>query len=247
MHNFKLGKLAPQHDPRVPHLSKHMKMMQPAPAVDWTKPVKAFSMLANDRAGDCTAVGCLNLLRTWYANNGFDYEPTDNDALSLYSATSDYPKEDNGAVEATVLKYWSQHGIQTPFGTDRIAYAALNHLDLNELKLSIQLFGGCYLGVALPLTAQTQDEIWDVVPEASDEIAAPGTWGGHCVVALAYDPDYVIVATWGKLLKVTPAFLQKYLDESWSVISNDWLANSGISPSGLNMAGLRADLAAITR
>lgn len=246
MHNFKLGKLAPQHDPRVPHLSKHMMLAKAAPSADWTKAVKAFSMLANERAGDCTAVGCLNLLRVWYANNGFDYEPTDDDALALYAATSNYPKEDNGAVESLVLKHWRENGIVTPFGTDRILYAALNHLDLNELKLSIQLFGGCYLGIALPITAQTQDDIWSVVPDASDEIAAPGTWGGHCVVALAYDPQFVTIATWGKLMKVTPGFLQKYLDESWAVISNDWLANSGVSPSGLNWAGLQADLAQIT-
>jgi hypothetical protein len=242
---MKLGKLAARHDPRVPHLFKHMMLAKAAPSADWTKAVKAFSMLANERAGDCTAVGCLNLLRTWYANNGFDYEPTDDDALALYAATSNYPKEDCGAVEANVLKHWHDNGIVTPFGTDRILYASLNHLDLNELKLSVELFGGCYLGIALPLTAQTQ-EIWDVVPDAPDEIAAPGTWGGHCVVALAYDHDHVIVATWGKLLKVTPAFLQKYLDESWSVISTNWLADSGVSPSGLNWAGLEADLSSIS-
>jgi hypothetical protein len=48
--------------------------------------------------------------------------------------------------------------------------------------------------------------------------------------------------TWGKLLDITPAFMNAYCDEAYAIISMDWLADSGISPSGLNWEGLVRDL-----
>lgn len=241
---MRLGKQSPKVDPRVPHLSKHMMVVQAARAVDWTKPVKSWPMLANDLHGDCTAAAAYHLIQSWLANNGFDFEPTGEQALALYAATSGYPKVDEGAVEMDVLRYWSLTGVPTSFGTDTITFASLNPHDLNELRLSVQYFGGVYLGVALPLTAQTQDE-WQVVSGAPDELTAPNSWGGHAICAVAYDEETFTVVTWGKLVKVTNAFMQKYCDEAYAVVSQDWLANSGISPPGLNWAGLQRELEAI--
>jgi hypothetical protein len=242
---YRLGKHAPIVDPRVPHISKHMMMVQPKPACDWTAKVKSWPMLANDTVGDCTAAGCLHLLQLWLNNNGFDYMPTDAEALALYSATSDYPKSDDGAVEQTVLSYWASKGIPGPFNTDIVTFASLNPQNIDELKLSVENFGGCYLGLALPISAQTQD-VWDVTPDGMTGVGMPGSWGGHCVPAVAYDEQYVTVVTWGKLLKVTPAFLEIYLDEAYAVVSRNWLADSGISPPGLNWQGLMDDMRAIT-
>lgn len=243
--HMKLGKQLPKEDPRVPHLSKHMMMQKAAPTCDWTKPVKSFGMLANDLHGCCTAAAVYHLIQVWLANNSFDFEPTDEQTLALYAATSGYPKVDEGAVEMDVLRHWSLKGVPTSFGTDTVTFASLNPRDLNELRLSVQYFGGTYLGVALPLTAQTQPDVWDVVPGASVEIAGPGTWGGHAICAVAYDEETFTVVTWGKLVKVTNAFMQKYCDEAYAVVSQDWLANSGISPPGLNWAGLQRELEAI--
>jgi hypothetical protein len=220
-----------------------MHMVQPAPSADWTKAVKSFPLLANDQVGDCTAAGALHQLQVWLNNNGFDYTPTDAEALALYSATSNYPKEDDGAVETQVLDYWKNTGIAGPFNTDRIAYASLAPSNVNEIKLAVQYFGGCYLGIELPLTAQTQD-VWEVVSATGD--GAPGSWGGHCVIVVAYDEHYATVVTWGKLLKASWAFLQAYLGEAYALLSYNWLANSGISPPGLNMAALQAELQSIT-
>jgi hypothetical protein len=234
------------HGPRAPHLSKHMTMaIEPAPSMDWAKAVKAWPMLKNDTIGDCTAAGVLHLLQLWLANNGVDYTPTDAEAVALYSATSDYPKEDDGANENDVLSYWQRTGVKTPIGTDTVSFASLTPQNLNELKLAVQFFGGCYLGVDLPLTAQSQ-EIWDVTPAGVTGAGMPGSWGGHCVIAVAYDAQYVTVVTWGRLMKVTPAFLEVYLDEAYAVLSKDWLAKSGISPPGLNWEELERDLQTLT-
>ncbi|MGA7781153.1 MAG: hypothetical protein WCA85_26070 [Paraburkholderia sp.] len=241
---MKLGKLPARHDPRVPHLSRHMMVGVPKPAVDWTGAVKSWPMLANDVHGDCTAAAAYHISQLWRANSSLDaWQPTDQEALALYSATSGFPKVDEGAVEMDVLRYWSTFGIGTDIGTETIAFTSLNPQNLDELKLSIQWFGAAYLGVALPLSAQTQTE-WDVVAGA-DSLTAPGSWGGHAVCAVAYDETSFTVVTWGALKKVTPAFMQKYLDEAYAVVSRDWLADSGISPPGLDWAALTRDMEAI--
>jgi hypothetical protein len=46
-----------------------------------------------------------------------------------------------------VFNYWRQSGI----GGDRIlAYAQLTPRDVVEAKLTIELFGACYIGLSLP-------------------------------------------------------------------------------------------------
>jgi hypothetical protein len=52
----------------------------------------------------------------------------------------------------------------------------------------------------------------------------------------------VTVVPWGKLLKVTAAFLDIYLDETRAVVSRNWVADSWISPPKLNWDALLADL-----
>jgi len=143
-----------------------------------------------------------------------------------------------------VLSFWQKSGITTPFNTDQITFASLTPQNINELKLAVQFFGGCYLGLALPISAQTQDNR-DVTPAGMTGIGMPGSWGEHCVIAVAYEAQYVTVVTWGKLLKVTPAFREIYLEEAYAVLSRNWLADSGISPPGRNWAGLINDLQAI--
>lgn len=241
---MKLGKQPPAADPRTPHVSKLMRMVQPKPAVDWTSAVKAWDCLGNDVHGDCTAAAAYHLVQTWLCNNGFDFAPSTDQTLALYSATSDYPKADNGAVESQVLHYWSTVGIPTSFNTDVITFASLNPQNLDELKLSIEWFGGCYIGVALPLSAQTQT-VWDVPAGGLAGNGAPGSWGGHAICLVAYDETSFTCVTWGKLLKITPAFLQAYCDEAYAVASRNWLADSGISPPGLNWDGLTKELSAI--
>ena len=59
------------------------------------------------------------------------------------------------------------------------------YTNIVEIRQSIALFGGVYIGLALPLTAQNQD-VWDVVPNGGAN-AEEGSWGGHCVYVPKYD------------------------------------------------------------
>jgi hypothetical protein len=206
--------------------------------------VQSWGMLANDQVGDCTAAAVYHLIQLWLSNNSIAFTPTDAEAIALYSNTSSYPNADDGAAEIDVLKYWAKTGVPTSIGTDVVTFASLNPRDLNQLKLSIEWFGGAYLGVDLPITAQDQTAEWDVVSTSGD--GAAGSWGGHAVCAVAYDQQTFTVVTWGQLMKVSNAFMQAYLEEAYAVVSQDWLVDSGISPPGLNWAGLMADMKALT-
>jgi hypothetical protein len=243
--NMKLGRKSGISNARVPNLFRHMHMVMPSPAVSWVAKVPSFPVLMNDQIGDCTAAGCLHQLQVWLNNNGKFYIPNDSDAVDLYSATSAYPAQDDGAVEQTVLKYWQNTGIQTPFSNDKILYAALNPHDINQLKLSIEYFGGVYLGISMPITVQMQT-VWDVTAGGLTGDGAPGSWGGHCVMCPAYDQQVFTAASWGQLIPVTYAFMQAYCEEAYALVSQDWLSMQGISPPGFNWNTLMTDLQAIT-
>jgi hypothetical protein len=87
---YRLGKHSAAANARVPYLFKHMMAVQPQPAVDWAKAVKSFPMLANDRIGCCTSAAALHLAQVWLANvSKIDWTPTDDNAIALYTATSD--------------------------------------------------------------------------------------------------------------------------------------------------------------
>jgi len=111
-----------------------------------------------------------------------------------------------------------------------------------EVHQSIALFGGVYIGLALPITAQNQD-VWDVVPHGGAN-AKKGSWGGHCVFVPKYDQNGFTCITWGQLKTMTLAFWKEYCDEAHALLSQDWLTAKG-APNGFNQAQLLADLKAI--
>jgi hypothetical protein len=45
---------------------------------------------------------------------------------------------------------------------------------------------------------------------------------------------------------MTWAFFQKYCSEAYALVSTDWLQSSGVSPSGLDLAALKADVRAVS-
>lgn len=218
-------------------------------------------MMANDTIGDCTCAAAGHMIECWTANLGDAFTPTNAQITTAYSAVSGYvvgnSATDNGAVELDVLNYWRKQGI----GGHKIdAYAAL---DLNNgahddersrqevqecVKQAIALFGGAYIGLALPLSAQ-QQTVWDV-PSLWSRLRnqdAPGSWGGHAVPVLAYDASGLTCITWGAKKRMTWEFFARYCDEAYAPLSCDWLNAQGNDPCGLDLAQLAADLAEITQ
>jgi hypothetical protein len=105
---------------------------------------------------------------------------------------------------------------------------------------AVYMFGGCYIGVLLPQSAQGQP-IWSVPPMGPTGPGAPGSWGGHAVPVVAYDARGLTVITWGAMLRMTWQFWETYCDEAYAILSQDWLEKNE-APSGFDMATLQADL-----
>jgi hypothetical protein len=109
----------------------------------------------------------------------------------------------------------------------------------------VSLFGGVYIGLALPAACESLD-VWEL-PRIGRRrhIWQPGSWGGHAVFCVAYDSEHVTCVTWGALKKMSWEFFATYCEEAYAVLSKDWLAVNSKSPGGIDLATLEADLQSV--
>jgi hypothetical protein len=240
--NVKLGKLAPSRDPRTLQLVKYVDEALPAAPSSFQcgQKVASYPMYGNDQYGDCTCAAVGHMAEAWTSWEAQAWGPTTAEVMDLYWATGDGSgTDDTGRVETDVLNYWRNNG----FGgrKDKItAYTQVDTTNRPLVKQAAFLFGGLYIGIALPITAQGQSQ-WSVVAGSGSD-GDPGSWGGHAVNVTAYTSQYVTVITWGQRLRMTWGFWNKYVDEAYALLSPDWASTL---PHGFNMAALAADLAAI--
>lgn len=148
------------------------RALGPAPrSLDWTAKIPSWPMFSNDTLGDCTAAAAAHMIQCWTANTGDAFTPSNAQVIAAYSATGHYvannPATDQGAVELDVLNFWRQQGIA---GHKIDAYMAFSPQNFEHTRQAINIFGGIYIGLALPLSAQNQD-VWDV-PSFFSRIAA---------------------------------------------------------------------------
>jgi len=245
----KLGKLPPRHDRRTLHFANYVRdqLPQPPASCAWSGKVASWPMMLNDRLGDCAIAGPGHQIEAWTANAGAEFTPTDDQILAAYSAVSGYDPAtgagDNGCVELDVLNYWRANGIA---GHKIGAFVALEPRNHQQVQEGLWLFGGVYIGLSLPLSAQNQ-QVWSapVAPWLAHMLPQyqPGSWGGHAVYVVDYDQRGLTCVTWGALQRMTWSFLDTYCDEAWGIVSQDWIEQSGQAPSGFDLAALTADLA----
>lgn len=239
--HVKLGRAPQRVDERTAKFATYTTTALPAAPskIAWGTHVPTFPMYGNDRLGDCTCATVGHQAQVWTSMNGEIWTPTEQEVLDLYWATG---SEDTGRVEIDVLNYWRNVG----FGQrqDKIAgYMQVNTRNFAEVKQAIWLFGGLYIGIALPITAQNQS-VWKLVSNAGTD-AQPGSWGGHAVNVTAYNSSYITVATWGMRMRMSWGFWNKYVDEAYAVLSPDWATGAKAAPSGFNFGQLQTDLAAL--
>jgi hypothetical protein len=248
---LKLGKLTARHDPRALLLASYVTPALPTPPASCdlsTKVGASWGMMDNDQVGDCTCAAAGHLLMEWTANAGKKmFTPADKQIIAAYSAITGYNPttgaNDNGANEVDVLNYWRQTGIA---GHKIGAYMSLEPSNQTHVMDSVYIFEGCYIGLALPTSAQAQvqnHQPWSVPPGGTTGDGKPGSWGGHAVPVVAYDVHGLTVVTWGALQTMTWTFWEAYCDEAYAIISNDYLTGKQTSPEGFSMQQLQADLA----
>lgn len=258
-HMHKLGKRAARVDGRTLKLSKYVKKL-PAPPDDsgYVDKVPFWPMMLNDQLGDCTVAAAGHMIQQWstYANQ--PYIPRDVEVLCAYMDVGGYetgkPETDNGAVMLDVLNYWRRKGI----GGHKIkAFVSLDPRNSLEIKQAVWLFGNCYVGVGLPVSAMNPilghngKQCWAHTDDGPD--GEPWSWGGHAVPIVGYGQDDAghrgtMLVTWGELYDMTWDFMRTYCDEAYAVLSEDWFDKAcDCAPSGFDLATLERDLAEITK
>ncbi len=209
----------------------------PAPPVSFPAPKGPYPIDGNDKFGDCTIAGVAHLITAWNRLFGQrDVVPTELEIDNVYFKLTG--GKDTGLVEANVLSTWQKIGL---FGQKIAGYAPVKKTDMTAVKQAIAFYGGCYLGIECPESAQQQFEEgrpWTYIPGSPVE-------GGHCIVALGFTrAGDLECATWGGIVLVTPGFLKRFLEEAWVILPHQ-LVEAKKDSLGLELAELQADLASV--
>ena len=245
---MRLGRKDVRQDHRTLLLSSYLQPHLPTPpaSVDWTKKVaQPWGMDGNDALGDCTAAAAAHLIQCWTACAGDEYAMPETDVIAFYEDSCGYdpadPNTDEGGVEIDVLNYWRKTGCA---GRKIGAYVSVSPTSKSHVKDGIWLFGGLYLGIALPASAQSQ-KVWDVPQGGAVGRGKPGSWGGHAVPVLSYGSRGLTCVTWGAAKPLTWGFLRTYCQEAYAIISSEWVSGQRPAPNGFDLAALQADLGAL--
>jgi hypothetical protein len=230
------GKKAPKRLRKALPLSNylHMSAVQFPAVMAWERPI-SLGMLGNDMVGDCTIAGRyhLRMIQRSVAQAGNPLVVTDQQALSDYSAITGYvqgnPSTDNGAAMTDVLTWYKDH------------YVTIDTQNIDMVKAACFLFGGLYIGFAVPQSLADQlnngqTPTFDMVP--GDKPSGEG----HCIDPCGYGRDGFAFASWGTYYRASWDFWTEWVDEAYALVEPDWIKASGVSPSGLDLNGLIADL-----
>lgn len=249
--HLKLGANRATEEPRM-LLADYLDMAvlpKPPDRVMWGQKVPSYGMDGNDELGDCTAAAMGHMIQTWTEEAGKYRNPSEADVIKMYWETGTPPSStgtpggptDTGRELSQILNYMQSTGLE---GDKIMGSAAVNLKNHAERDAAHWLFGGLYLAVALPITAQTQ-QIWSVVPGDSAD-AAPWSWGGHCVPTVGRWTDRWQIVTWGARLNMTENFMRTYVVEAHVAITLDWLNAQDDSPiPGVNLDLLEKDMAGL--
>lgn len=230
---MKLGKRKYKHDEKTIMLGTVLDELAPVPSVyDFDKNRAPFptDVWGNDRYGDCVMAGRTNhLLRLERVETRRTPRITAKEVIDKYFELSG--GQDSGLVVLDALVDWRNNGweIPTAAGIRHYFIDAFGELEVanrKQIRQSIYYLHGAQFGIELPISAQeqTRQGYWDVATGPDSE---PGSWGGHLVAGFKYDFENVYVKSWGKEIKVSNAFIEKYCDEVWAVVDklDPWKKN----------------------
>lgn len=250
---LKLGKKAARFDRRTIQLKSILKVLPPIPPsfdVDSQYPFPIdnpmFRNGGEKSLGDCVIAARGHMTRRFESTEQKKLIfISDNDVVNEYFKESD--GSDYGLVMLDSLKVWKNSG--WPIGGRKLlcltiggqtydiyGFAQFHPKDRDEVKASIAFLNGAYIGLQLPMSAQTQlasNQIWDLVSGPDGE---PASWGGHCVYVPKYDEIGPYCVTWGAIQQMTWAFFEACCDEAYAICDNrdNFLTDSPVNVEALD-------------
>lgn len=228
---YKFGRLPVVKTSNVHDLAVYVAGGLRPPAAAVPVPDCDFPIDGNDQYGDCTIAGVAHLVAAWNAELRLA-EPIPSADLVVSTYFQLTGGQDSGLAEINVLDTWRQQGL---FGREILGFAKIA-VQPTALKQGVDLFGGVYLGIQCPASAQQQFQ----AGEPWTYVRGSRIVGGHCVVAVGYDADWLYCATWGAVAKVAWSWLARYLQEAYVAIAPQYAAaNTNLN---LSLPQLEADM-----
>ncbi|HNP23331.1 MAG TPA: hypothetical protein PKM63_04185 [Panacibacter sp.] len=247
---IKFGRRPLVHDERTFELSGYLdnENLPPLPKQHhWGKKIKKdkWGVMGNFRTNLCTCAAAGHMIMTWTSNTGRLKRPDDEDIMKAYCALTNYIPEtdenDEGVEALKVLKYWRKNGIA---GQKIVAFARLQDKNREQLLKTIYLFGGCYVGLNLPKSAERQyntTKKWTIPRGGKKRDAKKGSWFGHMVLVTGYKNDELRIVTWGQEMIMTIDFWEAYAEESYAVFSEAFIKHDK-TPTGIAVDILENDI-----
>lgn len=260
---FKLGKKKATYSERslgtALALSRHLDLLGlPPPSSNYYAGVVEkltngdWGMMGNDVVGDCVIADDAHYMMLRTANTGTMITPTTQQTIDQYSAVTGYnpndPNTDQGTNESDDDTYLIQHGF---LGHKCDVQGRLDPGNMNHIKWCVQLFGHVRLGIVVTQAFMDQFDAGQVL--STHWVDQKAILGGHDVPIVHYDPNYLYVVTWGKMVRMTYRCYNaictnvvRYGEgEAHVELFSDWITSQGVSPSGLSLATLEADLKSV--
>ena len=189
---------------------------------------------------NCTCAGLTHARQVWSFNAAGQMVTLPDDyVLELYQQGCGYvlgdPSTDQGGNEQQLLTFCQQTGIPTPSGPDKIlGFVELNVSNIEDIKRAIAEGGVVYLGINIP-------EAWCEAPVGStwDATDSPSA-GGHAIIGAAYDPDKLLVVSWGSTWAMTWAGFAQVCEEAYLVVDRTWVNAKGSTPFNMSLDALEA-------
>lgn len=244
---MKLGAQPPRFDVRTKLFADYVArpmdisdlLAKMPPKLDWDDKLAApLPDWGNNEYGDCGFAGLANALATFRSQRGLPGKTTTADVLTWYHDCTGFeendPSTDQGVVLLDALNWARRTGLI--FG-----YVKVDPHNLLHVRLAKFLFGGVYVGAALPASAQDTSSPWIGKPGSLDGSDGVGSWGGHCLWS-ARDCSY---RTWGLQQPADDQWSLNYVQECYALLSTSWSDVTNPAPNHFAMAELIADVARI--
>jgi len=252
---IKFGRLPHIHDERTFQMSAYLKeqeIIHIPKRYNWGKKIKKdkWGVMGNFRTNLCTCAAAGHQIMTWTSSTGRLLRPKNEDIMKAYCDVTKYIPEtdenDEGVEALKVLKYWRKTGIA---GHKILAFAKLEDKNREQLKQAIYLFGGCYVGLNLPKTADRQyntTKKWTIARKGKKKDAEKGSWFGHAVLITGYKDEELKIVTWGREMVMTMDFWEAYAEESYAIFSEMFIKHDK-TPTGVDISVLLNDIDTIQK
>jgi len=222
------GRRPPKNAPAIPFRAvRDAGVLPPHPeSYDSISGMTGWLMLGNAQAGDCVAVTWATIRRIM--THGVTYPSLDM-VTEVYktqnpdfdwnggSRTGPGSAADGGMEIQTLLEHLVKVG--GPDGVKAIAFAKVDHTNLEELKAALATFGCLWLGVNVTDVNQQEfpDQPWTT--DGSVE-------GGHSITGTGYDALRVLMETWASEAALADAYVTTTkaanggagVEEAWVVL-----------------------------